>query len=546
MLRLVPVTLFVALLALPALAQDWQGEARVRGVVLDADGEPLAGARVQLVLHDLEEGPAAVVTEASGEWSFPRLAPGLYDLRIDGPGHLPAEGWVRVPGHGAPEPVRIELQSLDLVTPSFAEGDPAGSVRRWLAFGDALLANDRPSDARREYRKALATPGVLSPAARAELLSGMARTHFLEGDRAAAETALRAALVIAPAGSTEAERARQVFRALLDGGGRGEEAERFFERLRREPGAVEAELADVLAGREPEAEDGSDGNDEAPARPPERPLLDPEPGRTGRYRTAFAADAGSPLSAPETYLERYGMERSVAERGDPDGLGYDLARESFEVYVPDGYEPGAGYGLLVWVSPTPFGGTETPEVQAALDRAKLLWIGANDSGNPRPSWDRSGLALDAAHRMAALYDLDPERVYVAGYSGGGRIASGLALHFPEVFRGAFSVYGVSWYEPVPVPDKPGANWPPSFAAPRAESLRDLRTDSRFVLLTGSRDFNKPQTRAVRRAMEAAGFERVTYLEVPGASHYELPDGEWWGKAFRALDGAAARDLEEPL
>ncbi len=514
-------------------AQDWRGEARVRGVVLDGDGEPLGGARVELVLHDLEEGPAAVVTGAEGEWSFPRLAPGLYDLRVEGPGHLPAEGWLRVPEQGAPELVRLELQSLDIVTPSFAEGDPAGSVRRWLAFGDALLANDRPSDARREYRKVLATPGVLSPAARAELLSTIARTHFLEGHGPAAEAALQAALVVAPAGSAEAERARQVYRALLDGAGRGEEAERFFGRLRREPAAVEAELADVLAGREPEAETA--GSAESPAGPPARPVLDPEPGRTGRYRTAFAADAGSPLSAPEIYLERYGVERAAAERGAPGGLGYDLSEESFEVYVPDGYEPGAGYGLLVWVSPTPFGGAESPAVQSALDRAKLLWVGANDAGNPRPSWDRSGLALDAAHRMAALYDLDPERVYVAGYSGGGRIASGLALHFPEVFRGAFSVYGVSWFEEVPVPDKPGAHWPASFAAPRDETLRDLRTGSRFVLLTGSRDFNKPQTRAVRRAMEAAGFERLTYLEVPGASHYELPDGEWWAKAFAALD-----------
>lgn len=532
--RFVSALLLATGLALTASAQEWRGEARVRGVVLDADGEPLARARVAMVHHDLGEGPPAVETGASGEWSVPRLAPGLYDLRVEAPAHLPAEGWVRVPEHGAPEPVRLEMQSLDLVTPSFAEGDPAGSVRRWLAFGDALLANDRPSDARREYKKALATPAVLSPAARAELLSTIARTHFLEGDGAAAEAALRAALVVAPEGSAEAERARQVYRALLENAGRGEEAERFFGRLRSERGAVEAELADVLAGRVADA----DGDAEAPAGPPERPLLDPEAGRTGRYRTAFAADAGSPLSAPETYLERYDVERSAAERGDPDGLGYDLSRETFEVYVPEGYEPGAGYGLLVWVSPTPFGGTESPEVQAALDRAKLLWIGANDSGNPRPSWDRSGLALDAAHRMAALYDLDPERVYVAGYSGGGRIASGLALHFPEVFRGALSVYGVSWFEEVPVPDKPGAHWPPSFAAPPDAKLRDLRTGSRFVLLTGSRDFNKPQTRAVHRAMAEAGFERVSYLEVPGASHYELPDGEWWARAFAALDPPA--------
>jgi pimeloyl-ACP methyl ester carboxylesterase len=138
--------------------------------------------------------------------------------------------------------------------------------------------------------------------------------------------------------------------------------------------------------------------------------------------------------------------------------------------------------------------------------------------------------------MTALYDLDPERIYVAGYSGGGRVASGMALLYPELFRGSLSVFGVSWYEPVPVSDKPGAHWPAAFAAPPPESLPRLRAESRFVLLTGSRDFNKSQTRAIRRAMEEAGFEQVTYVEVPGASHYDTPGGEWWAKAFAALDG----------
>jgi hypothetical protein len=47
----------VILSALPASGQEWLGEARVRGVVLDADGGPLAGARVALTVYEREEGP---------------------------------------------------------------------------------------------------------------------------------------------------------------------------------------------------------------------------------------------------------------------------------------------------------------------------------------------------------------------------------------------------------------------------------------------------------------------------------------------------------
>jgi poly(3-hydroxybutyrate) depolymerase len=43
--------------------------------------------------------------------------------------------------------------------------------------------------------------------------------------------------------------------------------------------------------------------------------------------------------------------------------------------------------------------------------------------------------------MRQLYSIDEQRVYASGYSGGGRITSGLALLYPEVFGGGFSVYG---------------------------------------------------------------------------------------------------------
>jgi hypothetical protein len=175
-----------------------------------------------------------------------------------------------------------------------------------------------------------------------------------------------------------------------------------------------------------------------PEPPPERPLLPPEPHREGRYRTAFTER--SPLSDPGVVFGRHGGTAEDVRDTDPSLGHYDLAQETFEVYVPEGYEPAGdaapSYGLLVWVSPTSFGGVERPDLQAALDAERLLWVGANGAGNPRFTWNRVGLALDAAHAMAALYDLDPERIYAAGYSGGGRIASALGMLFPEVFRGA--------------------------------------------------------------------------------------------------------------
>ncbi len=100
---------------------------------------------------------------------------------------------------------------------------------------------------------------------------------------------------------------------------------------------------------------------------------------------------------------------------------------------------------MVWVSPGPYGATRRTDVSDVLRKHHMLWVGANNSGNDRFTWDRVVLALDAAYNMNALYSIDPNRIYVAGYSGGGRMASALSILFPEVFRGSLMAVGCDSY-----------------------------------------------------------------------------------------------------
>jgi tetratricopeptide (TPR) repeat protein len=499
--------------------------------VLDDDGTPLAGAQVRVAPVETMGvdpepralaaggGPEAVVTGEDGEWSFARLAPGAWWISVKAEGFRPAQGWLQVPAEGPGERTVIRLVDLDVVSPRFAEGNPRASVRGWLESGDALLEQGRAAEARAEYRKALETAGVLDAAQRAQVLQTLARTHFLDGDPDSAVRALKAALVLAP----ESERARRLLTILLEDRGLGEEAGRFLARLESEPDALAEELDDLLGPEE----------DRAQFELPDRPTLEPEAGRTGRYRVAFTGR--SPLSGVGEFVERYGADRAALRSADPSDGAYDLTEETFEVLAPESYRPGEGWGLLVWVSPGSYGGTERPETLRLLEEHRLLWIGANRSGNTRFTWDRIGLALDAAHNMTALYDLSPDRVYVAGYSGGGRITSALAMLYPEVFRGGLSVFGCNFYRQVPIPHRPGTHWPAMFREPPRRTLQAIRTGSRFVLYTGERDFNRAQTRATFEAMREAGFEHVHYLEVPGADHYSGLDPEWIGRALDLLD-----------
>jgi hypothetical protein len=138
----------------------------------------------------------------------------------------------------------------------------------------------------------------------------------------------------------------------------------------------------------------------------------------------------SPLNAVE--VGKRLAHSAVALRDQP----IDLARERFTIYVPS-HPPARGYGLLVFVPP--WENAMLPRGWAAiLDRRGVIFVSAANSGNEANILDRrEPLALLAAHNIMQRFHVDPERIYIGGFSGGSRIALRLALGFPDVFRGAF-------------------------------------------------------------------------------------------------------------
>lgn len=510
------------LVALQASAQSWAGQGRMSGQVLDEHEQPLAGAQVEVRLGD-HGGPEAVVTDERGRWSILGLAPGRWRIVIRADGYLQSEGQIDV-GAGPGAPSRIVLRPLSENVGLFAE--TPGGVLEFVSKGNSLLDQGQATEAREEYRKALP---YLPEDERVEVLHAVARTYMQDRDLDGADRALREALVYRPGDETS----RSLFTRLLSAFGRGEEAESWLARL-------DAEGADALRG---ELELVSPSSAAAPAAGPaelpvELPVVDEERHRVGSYRLRLAE--GSPLSSLDVFVERTGAARSDILELDPRAGRYDLAQETFEVVVPGSYrsvaDGGEPWGLFVWVSPVAYGGVRRPDNLDVLAAKRMLWIGANHSGNQRKIWDRVGLALDAAAAMQRLYDVDPKRIYAAGYSGGGRMATRLGVLYPEVFHGGFMVKGVDFYRPVAMPDKPGAHWPAAFAEPPRATWPQVKERNRYVLLTGENDFNRLQTRTYHRLYRDDGFEYVFYLEQPGADHYSAFGGEVLGRAIDLLDG----------
>lgn len=260
------------------------------------------------------------------------------------------------------------------------------------------------------------------------------------------------------------------------------------------------------------------------------------PARTGAYPITIpqrCAESAIPAIMSRLALGgTQGVKRSEPEQD------YDLAKESFQIYVPGGYTGQKPYGLIVWINAGPDG--DAPETwRGVLERHKLIWVGADNSGNNRPGWIRLGMALDAAKHMPTAYNIDAERVYVSGASGGGRCASMLGIAYPEFFTGgSYPIIGCNFYRRVdvtaPTVGRPAEFYQASFRRPSGKLWGLVRNERRHVFLTGETDANRQQTELNYKAAKKDGFRHVTYIEVPGMGHTS-PDVEWFEKGIIALD-----------
>jgi pimeloyl-ACP methyl ester carboxylesterase len=209
----------------------------------------------------------------------------------------------------------------------------------------------------------------------------------------------------------------------------------------------------------------------------------------------------------------------------------DLSRERFSLYVPAGAPPERGYGLLVFVAPWSEA-TEPRRWRPPLDRHGLIFVAATGSGNETPILERRlPLALLAYENVRSLYPLDPERIYVAGFSGGARVAQMAAVAYPDVFRGALLHAGSD-----PVGGERGRYLPP------VELFRRFQR-TRLVYVTGDGDeVNLRDDRVSQGSMRDWCVLDVA-VQRPRHLGHEALDAASLDRALEALDQRSAIDQD---
>ena len=193
--------------------------------------------------------------------------------------------------------------------------------------------------------------------------------------------------------------------------------------------------------------------------------------------------------------------------------------------------PSGTYSLLVFIPPYPR--AEVPRQWIPiLNRNNTIFVTATDSGNEAPTARREVLALLAAHNVMRQYDVDPQRVYIGGFSGGARIALRLALGYPDLFHGVLLNAGS---DPIGTADVP---------LPPADLFKRFQESTRLVYLTGERDEeNLVGDMNSRRSLDKwCVFDLVTQTE-PRTPH-QLAGAYSLGRSLDALVGARQTPLDK--
>lgn len=195
-----------------------------------------------------------------------------------------------------------------------------------------------------------------------------------------------------------------------------------------------------------------------------------------------------------------------------------LEQETFYLFVPPNYRGSERFGLVAFVNAGDQMNLPADWRRTLADR-KLLYIAPQGVGNEQPVSRRISVTLVAIRKMIELYDVDSARIFVAGHSGGAKVACLLAAGEPDLVRGVVANCAVL---------------PPAEMIDDEDTIKKVKSQVGFALVTGPKDFNHESIVAIHEQLSADGY-RVKLFDVAGMAH-QLPRGATLGAALDWLDG----------
>lgn len=264
------------------------------------------------------------------------------------------------------------------------------------------------------------------------------------------------------------------------------------------------------------------------------------------YRAGFSDETftSRPLDAIETgtvwpapwIIDGDEIDRRFTGRqADREPATRELQMERFAIHVGPGITAQRPAALLIWLGPV--ANSTIPESLAnAASKQGVIVIAPTDIGGTRDLTNRLQLALDATYAAMERWHIDPNRVYIGGFSAGAKMANLAWMAFPDVFKGSLLVSGASFYQEVQV--GPSSYWPRQFNEPVRANMQ-LLASRRSAVVVGENDPARLYAVAVARRMSLESIRAESYV-VPKIGH-EFPDEPYFLQGLRWLETDAASE-----
>lgn len=196
--------------------------------------------------------------------------------------------------------------------------------------------------------------------------------------------------------------------------------------------------------------------------------------------------------------------------------GYDSKQQRYERFVPPapkGKNDGLPMVLFISAGDAPAG---WGQLESVCKQKGIVFASPYGAGNNTPMPRRVRIILDVLDDVRQQHRIDPDRTYLAGFSGGGRVACAVAFSLPELVGGAMPVCAGGELREEP--------WLKHRAIERLS----------VAFLTGTEDFNLGEVERLRGPMFDEMGIRTKVTVVPKLGH-GIPDAKVFQASLEWLD-----------
>jgi pimeloyl-ACP methyl ester carboxylesterase len=203
---------------------------------------------------------------------------------------------------------------------------------------------------------------------------------------------------------------------------------------------------------------------------------------------------------------------------------YDSTKQQYDLFVPPDYNPQQSYPVVLFISPStsPAGWQGWEPV---CKEQGVIFASPYDAGNnTMPGQKRFRIVLDVLDDIRRNYNTDPDRTYICGFSGGGRVAARIAFGLPEYFGGVVCV-GASG-------DFRNEEW----------LVHRLQDRLSVAMVAGDVDFNRGECELFKGPWNTELGIRSRVWLVPDMGH-SIPGSKFFAEVFNWLEEDLPRRLE---